>query len=158
MSSSKRRSPTNARSRAENLKTALQSSAELQASSSRDELKQALAEAQQRADEAVKESVTAARVRERELEMAAISRLLESIRGLDGASSLSEVLDALGQAAGARSITHGGARVAERTAAWMEAFGFRRARRPTQADRPRTCRGRRHRRRRDVGSIGDDAR
>ena len=49
--------------------------------------RQALSEAQQRADEAVKESVTAARVRERELEMAAISRLLESIRGLDGASS-----------------------------------------------------------------------
>ena len=32
--------------------------------------------------------------------MAAVSRLLESIRGLDGASSLSEVLDALGQASG----------------------------------------------------------
>jgi hypothetical protein len=32
--------------------------------------------------------------------MAAVTRLLDSIRGLDGASSLSEVLDALGQAAG----------------------------------------------------------
>jgi hypothetical protein len=39
-------------------------------------------------------------VRERESEMAAITRLLESIRGLDGATSLSEVLDALGLAAG----------------------------------------------------------
>jgi hypothetical protein len=41
-----------------------------------------------------------AQVREREAEMAALTRLLESVRGLDGAMSLSEVLDALGQAAG----------------------------------------------------------
>jgi hypothetical protein len=104
---------------AENLKTALQSS--------RDELKQALAEAQQRADEAVKESVTAARVRERELEMAAISRLLESIRGLDGASSLSEVLDALGQAA-AREASRTAVLVlrSERLLGWkLSGFGAR---------------------------------
>jgi hypothetical protein len=43
----------------------------------------------------LKEAVAAARAREREVEMAGVTRLLESIRGLDGASSLSEVLDAL---------------------------------------------------------------
>jgi hypothetical protein len=67
---------------------------------SREELSLALANAENRAEQAVRESVTAARVGERETEMAAVSRLLESIRGLDGASSLSEVLDALGLAAG----------------------------------------------------------
>jgi hypothetical protein len=44
-------------------------------------------------------AVAAARVKEREMEMAGVSRLLESVRGLDGATSLSEVLDALAQAA-----------------------------------------------------------
>lgn len=63
-------------------------------------MKAALADAEARADEAVKNSVSAARVRERELEMVGVTRLLESIRGLDGASSLSEVLDALATAAG----------------------------------------------------------
>jgi hypothetical protein len=104
---------------AENLKTALQSS--------RDELKQAISEAQHRADEALRESVTAARVRERELEMAAISRLLESIRGLDGASSLSEVLDALGQAS-AREASRTAVLVvrSERLLGWkLSGFGTR---------------------------------
>jgi hypothetical protein len=59
-----------------------------------------LSEADAKATQALKDSVTAARVREREAEMAAVTRLLDSIRGLDGATSLSEVLDALGQAAG----------------------------------------------------------
>ena len=45
-------------------------------------------------------AVAAARVKEREIEMAGVSRLLESVRGLDGATSLSEVLDALALAAG----------------------------------------------------------
>jgi hypothetical protein len=63
-------------------------------------MKVALADSEARASEAVKSSVAAARVRERELEMVGVTRLLESIRGLDGASSLSEVLDALGTAAG----------------------------------------------------------
>lgn len=67
---------------------------------SEQELALALTNAENRATQAVKESVTEARVRERELEMAAVSRLLESIRGLDGATSLSEVLDALAQASG----------------------------------------------------------
>jgi hypothetical protein len=44
-------------------------------------------------------AVAAARVKEREIEMAGVSRLLESVRGLDGATSLSEVLDALALAA-----------------------------------------------------------
>ena len=62
-------------------------------------MKVALADSEARATEAVKTSVAAARVRERELEMVGVTRLLESIRGLDGASSLSEVLDALANAA-----------------------------------------------------------
>ena len=63
-------------------------------------MKMALADADAKADQLLKESVREAQVREREAEMAALTRLLESIRGLDGATSLSEVLDALGQAAG----------------------------------------------------------
>ena len=43
----------------------------------------------------LKAAVAAARVKEREIEMAGVTRLLESVRGLDGATSLSEVLDAL---------------------------------------------------------------
>lgn len=62
-------------------------------------MKAALADSEARASEAVKTSVAAARVRERELEMVGVTRLLESIRGLDGASSLSEVLDALASSA-----------------------------------------------------------
>jgi hypothetical protein len=60
----------------------------------------ALQDAEQRTDQTVRDSVIAARVRERENDMAGISRLLESVRGLDGATSLSEVLDALSLAAG----------------------------------------------------------
>jgi hypothetical protein len=41
-----------------------------------------------------------ARIREREAAIAALARLLESVRTLDAATSLSEVLDALGAAAG----------------------------------------------------------
>jgi hypothetical protein len=67
--------------------------------SSREELHRALATAEDRALQTVRESVTAAHVEEREAEMAAVSRLLESVRGLDGATTLSEVLDALGLAA-----------------------------------------------------------
>jgi len=58
-------------------------------------MKAALADSEARAAEALKNAVSAARERERDGEMAGVSRLLESIRGLDGASSLSEVLDAL---------------------------------------------------------------
>jgi hypothetical protein len=63
-------------------------------------MRYALADADAKAADALKESVAAAGVREREAELAAVTRLVESIRGLDGATSLSEVLDALGQAAG----------------------------------------------------------
>jgi len=62
-------------------------------------MKMALADSQARATEALKAAVSAARVGEREVEMAGVTRLLESIRGLDGATSLSEVLDALALAA-----------------------------------------------------------
>jgi len=60
----------------------------------------ALADGEAKAAENLKTAVAAARVKEREIEMAAVSRLLESVRGLDGATSLSEVLDALALAAG----------------------------------------------------------
>ena len=58
----------------------------------------ALADGQAKAAEELKTAVADARVKEREIEMAGVSRLLESVRGLDGATSLSEVLDALSQA------------------------------------------------------------
>ncbi len=44
-------------------------------------------------------SVAEARVGEREAEMARLGRLLEAVRGLDGATTLTEVLDVLGQSA-----------------------------------------------------------
>jgi hypothetical protein len=47
----------------------------------------------------VLEAEVSSRAREREAEMAAASRLLEGVRMLDGASTLSEVLDRLGEAA-----------------------------------------------------------
>jgi hypothetical protein len=59
----------------------------------------ALADGEARAADDLKTAVAAARVKEREIEMAGVSRLLESVRGLDGATSLSEVLDALALAA-----------------------------------------------------------
>lgn len=59
----------------------------------------ALAGSEARAAEALKDAVSAARAKDRDVEMAGVTRLLESIRGLDGASSLSEVLDALALAA-----------------------------------------------------------
>jgi hypothetical protein len=59
-----------------------------------------LATIQAKAAGDLENAVAAARVKEREIEMAGVSRLLESVRGLDGATSLSEVLDALALAAG----------------------------------------------------------
>jgi hypothetical protein len=79
---------------------------------------QAMADAQRQLDNAgarvratMDEAVRDARNQERakaasemqhlvEAEMAALTRLLESVRGLDGATSLSDVLDVLGQSAG----------------------------------------------------------
>ena len=60
----------------------------------------ALAVADAAAEQRLTESLVEASVRQREAEMAALTRLLESVRGLDGAATLSEVLDALGQSAG----------------------------------------------------------
>ena len=60
----------------------------------------AIADAEARATAAATASIDAARAGEREAEMAGLARLVESIRGLDGATSLSEVLDALALAAG----------------------------------------------------------
>ena len=59
----------------------------------------ALADGEAKAAADLKTAVADARVNEREIEMAGVSRLLESVRGLDGATSLSEVLDALALAA-----------------------------------------------------------
>lgn len=59
----------------------------------------AVAAAEARAIAETRASIDAVRVSEREAEMAGFTRLVESIRGLDGATSLSEVLDALALAA-----------------------------------------------------------
>ena len=59
-----------------------------------------LAEAQAKAADDLKAAVASARVKEREIELAGVNRLLDSVRGLDGASTLSEVLDALALASG----------------------------------------------------------
>lgn len=59
----------------------------------------AIADGEAKAADDIKAAVAAARIKEREIEMSCASRLLESVRGLDGATSLSEVLDALGLAA-----------------------------------------------------------
>lgn len=90
-------------------------------------MKAALADSEARAAEALKEAVSAARVRERDVEMAGVTRLLESIRGLDGASSLSEVLDALALAS-AREAARAAVVVlrGERIQGWrMSGFGPR---------------------------------
>ena len=59
------------------------------------QLGKVLADAQAQAAEELQRAVAAARAREREVEMAGVSRLLESIRGLDGAATQAEVFDAL---------------------------------------------------------------
>lgn len=90
-------------------------------------MKVALADSEARAAEALKQAVAAARAREREGEMAGVTRLLESIRGLDGASSLSEVLDALALAS-AREAARAAVVVlrGERIHGWkMSGFGAR---------------------------------
>lgn len=60
----------------------------------------AVAETEARAIAETRATLTAELASEREQELASITRLVESIRGLDGAASLSEVLDALALAAG----------------------------------------------------------
>jgi hypothetical protein len=62
-------------------------------------LTRALADADATAAAAVREAVASARGSEREIEMADAARLLDGIRALDAAASLSEVLDTLGEAA-----------------------------------------------------------
>lgn len=62
-------------------------------------MRNALTDGEARAAEDLNAAVADARVKQREIEMAAVSRLLESVRGLDGATSLSEVFDALALAA-----------------------------------------------------------
>jgi hypothetical protein len=87
----------------------------------------ALADGEARAADDLQAAVADARVKEREIEMAAVSRLLESVRGLDGATSLSEVLDALALAA-ARETARAAVVVlrAERIQGWrLSGFGPR---------------------------------
>ncbi len=62
-------------------------------------MRAALADGEARAAGELQAAVADACVKQREIEMAGVSRLLESVRGLDGATSLSEVLDALALAA-----------------------------------------------------------
>lgn len=97
----------------------------------------ALADGESRAADDLKAAVADARVKEREIEMAGVSRLLESVRGLDGATSLSEVLDALGLAA-AREAARAAVVVlrGEKIQGWkMSGFGPRDAQ-PKSIDLP----------------------
>lgn len=90
-------------------------------------MRMALADAHATAADDLKAAVAAARVSEREVEMSCVSRLLESVRGLDGATSLSEVLDALALAA-AREAARAAVVVlrAEKIQGWkMSGFGPR---------------------------------
>jgi hypothetical protein len=90
-------------------------------------MRMALADGEARAADEVKAAVANARVKEREVEMQAVSRLLESVRGLDGATTLSEVLDALALAA-AREAARAAVVVlrADRIQGWrMSGFGPR---------------------------------
>jgi hypothetical protein len=90
----------------------------------------ALADAKATAASELKAAVAAARVKESESEMAGVSRLLESVRGLDVATSLTEVLDALALAA-AREAPRAAVVVlrGERIQGWrMSGFGPRDAR------------------------------
>ena len=90
-------------------------------------MREALADSEARAAAALKDAVSAAHERERDAEMAHVTRLLESIRGLDGASSLSEVLDALALAA-AREAARAAVVVlrADRVLGWkISGFGSR---------------------------------
>jgi hypothetical protein len=91
------------------------------------QLKESIAEAEARAIAATHASIAAARVTERELEIAGMTRLVESIRGLDGATSLSEVLDALALAA-ARETARAAVVVlkGDRIVGWrLSGFGMR---------------------------------
>lgn len=90
-------------------------------------MRTALATSEARAAEDLKASVAAAQAKERESEMAAVGRLLDSVRGLDGATSLSEVLDALALAA-AREAARAAVVVirADRIQGWrVSGFGAR---------------------------------
>ncbi len=90
-------------------------------------LRTAIADAESRAIAETHSSIAAARVSEREFEIAGMTRLAESIRGLDGAMSLSEVLDALALAA-ARETARAAVVVikADRIVGWrLSGFGIR---------------------------------
>jgi len=87
----------------------------------------AISDGEAKAAADLKAAVAAARVKEREIEMSCASRLLESVRGLDGATSLSEVLDALALAA-AKEAARAAVVVlrADRVLGWkMSGFGAR---------------------------------
>ena len=100
-------------------------------------LRDALADTQVQAAANLKAAVADALVKAREIEMAGVTRLLESIRGLDGATTLSEVLDALALAA-AREAARAAVVLmrAERISGWkMAGFGPRDAQ-PKSIDLP----------------------
>ena len=108
-------------------------------------MRMALADGEARAAEDLKAAVAAARVKEREIEMAGVSRLLESVRGLDGATSLSEVLDALALGRRARSRAGRGRGAARRSHPGLENVGLRPARLAAEIDRSAAGRIRRDR-------------
>ena len=90
-------------------------------------LRASVADAESRAIAETQSSIAAARVSEREFEIAGMTRLAESIRGLDGAMSLSEVLDALALAA-ARETARAAVVVikGDRIVGWrLSGFGMR---------------------------------
>ena len=96
-----------------------------------------MAQTEARAAEELKAAVDHARAKERETGMAAVTRLLESVRGLDGATTLSEVLDALALAAG-REAARAGVLVlrGDRVQGWkLTGFGSRDAQ-PKLVDMP----------------------
>lgn len=97
----------------------------------------AVTDAETRVTADTEASLAAARATEREFEMASMTRLVESIRGLDGASSISEVLDALGLAA-ARETARAAVLVvkADHVIGWrLTGFGARDAQ-PKSIDMP----------------------
>ena len=100
-------------------------------------MRMALADGEAKAADELKAAVADARVKEREIEMAGVSRLLESVRGLDGATSLSEVLDALALAAAREAARAAVVVLAQRAHPGLEDVGLRSARRAAEVDRSR---------------------
>lgn len=105
----------------------------------------ALADGEAKAAADLRTAVADARVNEREIEMAGVSRLLESVRGLDGATTLSEVHRCAVAGGGARGRPGRRRRLAERSHPGLAPVGIRPARRTAEINRSRAQRMRRDR-------------